>query len=275
MSPEPPEQSSQSAWTPPGVDLTRPNAARVYDVYLGGAHNFEVDREFARQAKRLLPDVDVVARMNRRFLQRVVRELARDGVDQFLDLGSGIPTVGNVHEIAQALNPEAKVVYVDNETVAVAHSQLILEDNPSATVVDADIRDPKLVLENPETTRVLDFSRPVAVIMCTILHFISDDADPFAIVRTYRDALASGSYLAISHGTTDNRPDLQAFGDSYQRTANPVTLRPHAQVERFFEGFDLIDPGLVFTPQWRPESPKDVGEEPERSGVYAGVGRKP
>ena len=274
MPPEPPDQS-QSAWTPPGVDLTRPNAARVYDVYLGGAHNFEVDREFARQAKQLLPDVDVVARMNRRFLQRVVRELTKAGVDQFLDLGSGIPTVGNVHEIAQGINPDSRVVYVDNETVAVAHSQLILEDNPRATVVDADIRDAKLVLEDPETLRMLDFSRPVAVIMCTILHFISDDADPFGIVHAYRDALAPGSHLAISHGTTDNRPDLQAFGDSYRRTANPVTLRPRDQVERFFEGFELIDPGLVFTPQWRPESPKDVGDDPERAGVYAGVGRKP
>ena len=273
MPPEPPDQSS--VWTPPGVDLNRPNAARVYDVYLGGAHNFEVDREFARQAKKLLPDVDVVARMNRRFLQRVVRELANAGIDQFLDLGSGIPTVGNVHEIAQEINPGARVVYVDNEKVAVAHSQLILEHNDSASVVDADMREPGLVLDDPETKRLLDFDRPTAVIMCTILHFISDGDDPYRIVAAYRDALATGSYLAISHGTTDNRPDLQAFGDSYQRTANPVTLRPRAKVERFFEGFELIEPGLVFTPQWRPESPSDVGDEPERSGVYAGVGRKP
>src|SRR5215472_17584304 len=136
MPPEPPD-GSQAGWTPPGVDLTRPNAARVYDVYLGGAHNFEVDREFARQAKKLLPDVDAVARMNRRFLQRVVRELSDAGIDQFLDLGSGIPTVGNVHEIAQAANPAARVVYVDNETVAVAHSQLILDGNDRATIVAA------------------------------------------------------------------------------------------------------------------------------------------
>jgi hypothetical protein len=204
----------------------------------------------------------------------VVRELTMAGVDQFLDLGSGIPTVGNVHETAQGINPEARVVYVDNESVAVAHSQLILEGNALATVVDGDVREPLAILAHPETQRLLDFERPVAVIMCTILHFISDADDPATIAATYRDALSPGSYLAISHGTTDNRPDLLAFGDAYRNTPNPVTLRPRAAVEKFFNGFDLIDPGLVFTPQWRPESPEDVGTEPERSGVYAGVGRK-
>ncbi|HEX3589779.1 MAG TPA: SAM-dependent methyltransferase [Pseudonocardiaceae bacterium] len=266
--------ADQADWLPPDVDLERPNAARVYDVYLGGAHNFAVDREFARKAKEILPDVDVVARMNRNYLQRAVRELSRAGVDQFLDLGSGIPTVGNVHEVAQGINPDAKVVYVDNEAVAVAHSALILESNPGAAVVNADIRQPGDVLGAQETRALLDFSRPVAVIMCTILHFISDDAGPRDIVAAYRDALAPGSYLAISHGTTDNRPDLQAFGEAYRDTPNPVTLRPRDQVERFFDGFQLIDPGLVFTPQWRPESPADLGDEPERAGVYAGVGRK-
>jgi hypothetical protein len=263
-----------SDWLPPGVDVDRPNAARVYDVYLGGAHNFEVDRRFARQAKQLLPDVDTVARMNRSYLQRVVRELTNAGVDQFLDLGSGIPTVGNVHETAQAINPDARVVYVDNESVAVAHSRMMLEDNPLATVVDGDVREPLEILAHPETQRMLDLGRPVAVIMCTILHFISDSDDPLGIVATYRDALVPGSYLAISHGTTDNRPDLLAFGDAYRDTPNPVTLRRRAAVERFFDGFDLIQPGLVFTPQWRPESPYLVGPEPERAGVYAGVGRK-
>jgi hypothetical protein len=264
----------ESDWLPPEVDVARPNAARVYDVYLGGAHNFDVDREFARRATALLPDVAVVARMNRSYLQRVVRELSRAGIDQFLDLGSGIPTVGNVHESAQAINPKARVVYVDNESIAVAHSAMMLEGNDLATVVDADVRDPHAILRHPDTRRLLDFDRPVAVIMCTILHFIGDACDPAGIVRTYREALSPGSYLAISHGTTDNRPDLAAFGAAYRDTPNPVTLRPRAAVERFFDGFDLIEPGLVFTPQWRPESPDDVGTAPERSGVYAGVGLK-
>jgi SAM-dependent methyltransferase len=263
------------SWSPPDVDLERPNAARVYDVFLGGAHNFEVDREFARRARRTLPDIDRVAQCNRAYLQRVVRELSGLGIDQFLDLGSGIPTVGNVHEIAQGINPEARVVYVDNESVAVAHSRMILEGNRRATVVDGDVRDAGAVLEHPDTRRILDFNRPIAVIMCTILHFVADDADPARIVRTYRDALATGSYLAISHGTSDNRPDLAELGQRYNNTANPTTPRPRAAVERFFDGFELIEPGLVFTPQWRPESRDDVGLDPERSGVYAGVGRKP
>jgi hypothetical protein len=269
------EDERANAWVPANVDLDRPNAARVYDYYLGGAHNFVVDREFAHQQKRRLPDVDHVALMNRRFLQRAVREMSALGVQQFLDLGSGIPTVGNVHEIAQRADPQARVVYVDNEAVAVAQSQLLLEDNEFADIVPADIRQPEVVLNNEITRHMLDFSQPIGVIMCTILHFISESSDPERIVATYRDALPTGSYLAISHGTTDNRPDLQAFGDAYKQTANPVTLRPRDRILRFFDGFELIDPGLVFTPQWRPEHSSEVGAEPEKSGVYAGAGRKP
>jgi hypothetical protein len=264
-----------NAWVPADVDLERPNAARVYDYYLGGAHNFVVDREFAHQQKLRLSDVDHVALMNRRFLQRAVRELSAAGVSQFLDLGSGIPTVGNVHEIAQRANPQARVVYEDNEAVAVAQSQLLLEDNEFAGIVAADIREPQVVLGNEVTQRLLDFSKPIGVIMCTILHFVPDSSEPETIVAQYRDALAAGSYLAISHGTTDNRPDLQAFGDAYKQTANPVTLRPKARIQKFFTGFELIEPGLVFTPQWRPEHPSEVGDEPEKAGVYAGAGRKP
>jgi hypothetical protein len=266
--------AEQPDWLPPDVDVSRPNAARVYDVYLGGAHNFQIDREFAKRAKELLPEVISLARMNRAFLQRAVRELARSGVDQFLDLGSGIPTVGNVHEIAQRINPQARVVYVDNEAVAVAHSALILEGNERAGVVNADVREPDQVLDAEVTRRLLDFSRPVAVIMCTIMHFVPDEDDPERVVHAYRDAIAPGSYLAISHATSDNRTDVGEISASYRNTANPVTLRPRSRIERFFDGFELLEPGLVFTPQWRPDHPTDIGDHPERSGVYAGVGRK-
>ncbi|MQA11982.1 MAG: hypothetical protein GEU98_26280 [Pseudonocardiaceae bacterium] len=262
-------------WVPQEVDLTRPNAARVYDYYLGGAHNFDVDREFARRAKKLLPDVATVALMNRQFLQRVVRELSHAGVRQFLDLGSGIPTVGNVHEIARAINPDARIAYVDNDAVAVAHSRLLLEDDDRADIVPADIRFPDTVLDHPITQQLLDFREPVAVIMCSILHFVSDDEDPVGIVHGYRDALCSGSYLAVSHATTDGRPDLAAFGEVYRQTANPVTVRGYHDVATFFDGFELIEPGLVFTSQWRPENPAGVGDDPGASGAYAGVGRKP
>ncbi|HEX3790864.1 MAG TPA: SAM-dependent methyltransferase [Pseudonocardiaceae bacterium] len=268
-----PDERVSTDWVPETVDTTRPNAARVYDWYLQGAHNFSVDRDFGRRAEELLPDVKRVALMNRQFLGRAVRELSDLGVTQFLDLGSGIPTVGNVHQIAQRINPEARVVYVDNEAVAVAHSQLILQDNENADIVAGDVRDPAAVLGSPIAQRLLDFSQPVGIIMCTILHFILDKDDPHGIVRRYRDACSTGSYLAISHGTTDNRPDLQAFGDAYRETANAVNLRPRDQVMPFFDGYELIEPGLVFTPAWRPDIPVDP-DEAARSGVYAGVGRK-
>lgn len=264
---------STSSWVPSDVDTTTPNAARVYDWYLNGGHNFDVDRDFGRRAEKLLPDVKHVALMNRQYLGRAVREMTKLGVRQFLDLGSGIPTVGNVHEIAQQGDPTARIVYADYEAVAVAHSQLILESNPNADIVQHDVRDPEAVLSDPKTRALLDFDQPIGVIMCTILHFIMDADDPFAIVRKYRDACVPGSYLAISHGTTDNRPDLQAFADAYRETANQVNLRPHDQVVRFFDGYDLIEPGLVFTPGWRPESEIDQ-DAAARSGVYAGVGRK-
>ncbi|HWC78595.1 MAG TPA: SAM-dependent methyltransferase [Pseudonocardiaceae bacterium] len=267
------ERRPATDWIPAGVDTTMPNAARVYDWYLDGANNFDVDREFGRRAEQLLPDVKHVARMNRQFLGRAVRELTEAGVDQFIDLGSGIPTAGNVHEVAQKINPASRVIYVDNEPVAVAHSQLILEGNERADIVAADIRDPDAVLRNPVTRRILDFDRPIVVIMCTILHFVLDQDNPQDIVKRYRDASVPGSYLVISHGTTDNRPDLQAFGDAYRGTANQVQLRPRPDVEQFFDGYELIEPGLVFTPAWRSQIPVDA-DEAVRSGVYAGVGRK-
>ena len=266
------EWGDDGHWVP--FDAATANAARVYDWYLDGVHNFQVDREFGQQAERILPDVKHVARMNRWFLDRAVRELSGLGVDQFLDLGSGIPTAGNVHEVAQRVTPDALVVYGDFASVAVAHSRLLLESNDRAAMVAADMRDPDAVLADPVTRELIDFDRPVAVIMCTVLHFVLDADDPHAIVRRYRDACAAGSYLVISHGTTDNRPDLQGFGDAYRDTDNEVQLRGRAVVLRFFDGYLLIEPGLVFTPDWRPELRVDPLEA-RRAGVYAGVGRKP
>ncbi|TCP54905.1 S-adenosyl methyltransferase [Tamaricihabitans halophyticus] len=263
------------SWVPTDVDLARPNAARVYDYFLGGAHNFDVDREFAGKIAEMMPEATTLAMRNRRFLQRAVRELCGLGIRQFLDLGSGIPTVGNVHEIAQAIDPAARVVYVDNEAVAVAHSQLLLEDNPNATVVAADITDPGRVLAHPNTRELLDFDQPIAVILCAVLHFVPDEGDPKGLIARYWDAVCAGSYLALSHGTMDNREDIQTVGDQYKNTANPVTLRSRAEVAALLDGIELIEPGLIFTPLWRPEELDQVGtEEAKRSGVYAAVGRK-
>jgi hypothetical protein len=256
-------------WVPDDVDLTKPNAARVYDYFLGGANNFDVDRVFAKKVANILPDAPFLAIENRSFLRRAVKFLAEQGVRQFLDLGSGIPTVGNSHEIAQAVDPSCRVVYVDFEAVAVAHSELILQDNPNAAIVRADLTEPDVVLKHPITTGLLDFGEPIAVMMFASIHFVPDSAHPEELVAAYRDATVPGSYLALSHGTSDERPEVQDAVNEYQATANPAILRSRSRVMRFFDGYELVEPGLVFTPEWRGEV--DVCD-PWRAGAYAGVG---
>ncbi|MEV6243666.1 SAM-dependent methyltransferase [Lentzea sp. NPDC051838] len=259
-------------WVPSTVDVTRPSVARMYDYYLGGSHNFEADRAAAKQVEQIFPGVAQSAQANRSFLRRVVRHLVAEGVDQFLDLGSGIPTVGNVHEIAQHDNPNAHVVYVDFEPVAVSHSNALLADNPYATAVLADLRNPEAVLGSARD--VLDFSRPVAVLIVAALHFVPDSDDPYGSVARYMDALPSDSYLVITHGTQDGiTEEEKAMADRitkvYQNTDNPVTVRTHAEVTRFFDGMELLEPGVVTVDKWRPDSYED------RTGVYGAVARKP
>ncbi|HWC79938.1 MAG TPA: SAM-dependent methyltransferase [Pseudonocardiaceae bacterium] len=265
----------QLDWVPSDIDLTRPNAARIYDYVLGGANNFAVDRDFAKRLLVTMPDAQVQAQQNRNFLRRAVSFLVGRGVRQFLDLGSGIPTVGNTHEVAQRLDPEVRVLYVDNEPVAVAHSELILADNPRADVLRADVADPAGVVGHPRATALLDFSRPIGVLMFAIVHFMPDEADPAGLVAGYRDATVPGSYLAMTHGTADHRPELRPVAEAYQQTANPVTLRSRAAVLALFDGYELVPPGLVFGPAWRPEVPAgDVPGEERDSTIYGAVGRK-
>ncbi|HWM03775.1 MAG TPA: SAM-dependent methyltransferase, partial [Actinophytocola sp.] len=193
--------SQQTNWVPTSVDLEKPSAARMYDYLLGGNHNFAVDREFMGRMMKIQPEAKRVAIMNRAFLRRAVLFMIENGVRQFLDLGSGIPTVGNVHEIAHNADPTSRVVYVDNEHVAVAHSQLILEHNENAAMVHADITKPGLVLSDPTTKRLLDFDQPIGLLAVTIGHYILADQDPAGVFAAYRDAVAPGSYLAITHLT--------------------------------------------------------------------------
>jgi O-methyltransferase involved in polyketide biosynthesis len=259
-------------------DLVRPSAARIYDFLLGGFHNFEVDRAAARRITEALPDMPRFMRANRAFLRRVVRFLTDQGIDQFLDLGSGIPTVGNVHEVAQQVNPSARVVYVDNESVAVTHSRAILQDNPKATVIQADMRQPEVILGHPETQRLLDFNKPTAVLFLSVLLFVTDDEEAYRIVRSVRDALVPGSYIAISHPTDDETPWEQGEQAKklYAAIGTPVNVRSYNLVERFFEGLELVEPGLVQIPLWRPEGSDDLFlKDPKLSAYYAGVGRKP
>lgn len=263
------------AWAPREVDLSRPSAARVYDYYLGGSHNFAVDRAMAEEAIRLWPDLPLIMQANRAFLRRAVKHLVQAGVRQFLDIGSGIPTVGNVHEVAQGADPSCRVVYVDSDPVAVAHSRVILAGNDRATIVQADMRVPEQVLDHPETRQLIDFSQPLAVLMVAVLHFVPDSDDPAGIVARYREAMPLGSYLAISHATRDGQPrQALEHQELYQRNSTPIHMRSREEILPFFAGFDLLEPGLVFLSQWRPESPEEVGDRPERFSGFAGVGRK-
>ncbi|GAA2676363.1 MULTISPECIES: SAM-dependent methyltransferase [Actinoplanes] len=261
-------------WVPAGIDVNRPSAARVYDYFLGGAHNFAVDRALAEQIAAMTPNIGETMRSNRVFLRRAVRYLAGQGIRQFLDIGSGIPTAGNVHEIALAAAPGASVVYVDIDPVAVEHSRAILAGVDRTGVICADVRDADRVLAEAEKLG-LDFTRPVAVLLAGVLHFVPDADDPASAVAALGAAVAPGSYLLISHATGDGQPAEVIEAQKLSgRTATEIVLRPAAAVTSYFQGFDLVEPGLVFIPQWRPDPQDPVDEHPERVGAYAGVGRK-
>jgi S-adenosyl methyltransferase len=268
------QRMEQPDWAPTGIDVGRASQARAYDYLLGGSHNFAVDREIARQAIALMPDVAMQAQANRAFLHRAVRFLIDQGVDQFLDIGSGIPTVGNVHEVAQRSVPGARVVYVDTDPVAVAHSHQILRGNATALAIEDDLRRADLILDHPDLRRLLDLERPVALLMLAILHAIPDEGDPWGIVARLAGRLPPGSYVVISHVTYESLPEVWArMVELSRNTNNPVTPRSRVQIERLFAGLDLVPPGVTWSPLWRPESPEDVPPDPERASNYVGVGR--
>jgi hypothetical protein len=258
-----------------------PNPARIYDYFLGGKDNFPADREVAEQVVAIAPVARDIVEDNRAFLRRAVRLLAGEaGIRQFVDLGSGLPTQGNVHEIAQAVAPDARVVYVDNDAMVVTHSRALLAGDNTAAI-EADLRDPDSVMRHPEVRELIDFDQPIALLLMAILHFVPDDEDPYGIVARFRDALPARSYLALSHGTRDipARPDMspEAMTEMgakverlYQLTTASLVTRTHAQVERFFDGFDLLAPGLVEIQLWRP----DEADALLPGGFYGGVGRK-
>lgn len=265
----------QPDWIPEGVDLDTASAARCYDFYLGGAHNFAVDRELGRKVMEVVPNVQEIALHNRAFLRRAVRYCLDRGIRQFLDIGSGIPTAGNVHEIAHAVDQQARVVYVDNEPVAVAHSNTILDGVDNASVVHADLLDVDKVLDAPETRRLLDFSQPIAVMMVALVHFVPDSAQPREVIRSYHDRLPAGSYLGFSHVTGDHYPEgTTGLVKLYENSSNPVTLRTRDEVAELVSDFELVDPGVVYVPEWHPDDPEDVTDKPEESIVYGLVGRK-
>jgi S-adenosyl methyltransferase len=257
-----------------------PNPARIYDYLLGGKDNFPADRDVADQLLAIAPVAREVVEDNRAFLRRAVRFLTREaGIRQFIDLGSGLPTQGNVHEIAQAIAPAARVVYVDNDAMVVTHSRALLAGDNTAAI-QADLREPDVILGHPEVRELIDFDQPVALLLLAILHFIPDEENPFGILARFRDALPTGSHLAISHGTRDlpvrsdmSDAEMAEMGARaerlYQLTTASMVTRTRAEVERFFDGFDLVDPGLVEIQRWRPEDQDSLP-----GGFYGGVGRK-
>ncbi|RKT51576.1 SAM-dependent methyltransferase [Saccharothrix australiensis] len=272
------EHADRPAWAPGDVDLGRPSIARVYDYWLGGAHNFAVDRAVGDKVLGDVPVLKNVILNHRAFLRRAVRYLLARGIRQFLDLGSGIPTVGNVHEIAQAVDPTAKVVYVDIDPVAVAHSRAILTGNESVAVLQTDVRDARGVLKSPEVRDLLDFDRPIAVLMVALLHFVPDSDDPGGIVAAYRDAIPPGSYLALSHAGYEEGEWDPAWDEAkgvYNRGVSEMTYRTKRELEAFFAGFDLVEPGVARLPLWHPESPDDVDGNSAHFLGFGAMGRKP
>ncbi|HEY5361186.1 MAG TPA: SAM-dependent methyltransferase [Streptosporangiaceae bacterium] len=264
-------------WVAPGVDTRRANVARVYDYLLGGSHNFLADQDAARAVAAVDPNARALARANRQFLGRTVRFLTGAGITQFLDIGSGIPTQGNVYEVAEQVSSGTRVAYVDVDPVAIAHSKAILAGHSSAAIIEADLRDPGKILAHETTRQLIDFSQPVGLLLVSVLPFITDDADPWHIVAALRDALVPGSYLALGHATDENRPVVaQAAQKAYNRSVTTqARVRSRADILRFFDGFDLVDPGLVSIPLWRPDSPADVPSDPSQFWCLGGVARKP
>jgi SAM-dependent methyltransferase len=262
---------------PAGHQAEGPSIARIYDYLLGGSHNFPADLEAATAFLARWPDARETMRANRAFLGRAVRYLAGPaGIRQFLDIGSGIPTMGNVHEIAQQTAPDARVVYVDNEEVAVLHSRAILARSQNATAIQADLRRPAEMLGSPQLLGLLDLSQPVALLLVAVLHFFPDSDQPAALVAELRDALAPGSCVVISHGTTDGQAThVAAAMGHYNQTTAPFQPRTRAEVLTFFEGLEMVDPGLVPVPLWRPDPPAGRADPSVQIAAYGGAGRKP
>jgi hypothetical protein len=266
-------------WLPPEINTGVPHTARVYDYWLGGKDNFAADRALGDTLIKAMPATRFVARANRAFLGRAVRYLAGEaGIRQFLDIGTGIPAAGNTHEVAQAVAPDSRVVYVDNDPIVMAHARALMASHPAGATafIQADLRDPAKVLAHPDLRATLDLGKPVALMLIAILHFLSDEENAQGIVSTLLDALPSGSYLAITNLTTDFLDPARAAVAVSAAQGSGITYVPRTeeQVAAFFAGLDMVTPGVVPVLAWRPD-PDDVPEDPRAAYVYAAVGRKP
>jgi len=266
----------EPGFAPSEIDTSKPNPARLYDFYLGGKDNYAVDREAAAEVLRIAPEVRDMARANRALLQRAVRFLAGEaGIRQFIDIGTGIPAAGSVHEVAQGIEPGIRVVYVDNDQIVHVHANALLTGHGNTSIVLADLRDPGGILSHPKVRELIDFAEPVGLLLIAILHFVTDEEEPGRIVAALRDALPPGSYLALSHGTADFHD--QAVADAaaavYKKATAPLILRDYDQVAALFDDWDVTEPGVVQVPLWRPDGKPPRSRDLAKIGIYGGVGR--
>lgn len=254
-------------------DVSVPNVARMYDYMLGGKDNFEADRAAAEELRKWLPDVVTTCRQNRKFLKRAVTYLAGEcGIRQFIDIGAGLPTVENTHEVAQAVAPGVRVVYVDYDPVVLGHATAMLATEPDVIAVRGDLRNPASIFGSVAVGDLIDFTQPVAILLVAVLHFIRDTEDPYGLVGLLKAAMAPGSYMVISHATADNvSPEDKTAGlEVYEHASENVEPRSYGDVLKFFAGMELVEPGLVGISQWRPD-----GMKSKRELVYGGVARQP
>lgn len=264
------------------IDTTVAHPARRYNYWLGGKDNFQADRDSGDAMAARFPTIRISALENRRFLRRAVRHLAGEaGIRQFLDIGTGIPTADNTHEVAQSTDPRARVVYVDNDPIVLAHARALLTSSPEGATayLDADLRDPERILAHPDLRRTLDLSQPVALMLLAVLHFVPDGEDPYAIVGRLLDALPVGSYLAASHATHDYLPEeLAAEAKAAARGGGPhgvINLRSREEVVRFFDGLELVEPGVCSVAEWRADGEPEPRPSVVDVSMYGGVARKP
>jgi trans-aconitate methyltransferase len=267
---------------PPGVDVSMPSAARLYDYYLGGETNFPVDQAAGERLRTALPDLYDAAWANRGFHQRSARHMAKDyGIRQFIDIGSGLPTQGNTHQAIRRVAPDARVMYVDNDPMVLAMSGGLLDDDKRTKLIIADLRDPDEVLGNEELRTLIDFSQPVGLLMTAVLHFVADGSDPWGLVKRYMDALVPGSLLAVSHATADKLPprSVQGMYATYENANTRIYLRTKDEVRRFFDGLELVPsygetvPDVTYVGVWGAEDPEEADSDGSRV-LYCAVGRR-
>lgn len=273
---------SDDEQAPPGVDPAIPSPARVYDYVLGGTNNYQADRETAEKIRAQVPEMEDGAWANRGFHQRAARWIAQRGISQFIDIGAGLPTVGNTHEVVQRIHPGARVVYADNDPIVYAHAAQLLAGNPTATLIQADLREPDSILGSRELRELIDFTQPAGLLMTAVVNFVPDSSDPWGLVRRYVDALAPGSYLALSHWTDDKVPPrgAQRVREVYSRGTQPIYFRSKAGIERFFEGLEIVppyegaEPAVTYAGLWDCEDPELADSDGSRWSFCA-VARRP